>query len=42
MIAKYRAETIDIDDVEYEEADIDNDLWNDPEEDEQAQEGNIL
>lgn len=41
MIAKYRAETIDIDDVEYEEADIDEDLWKE-EEDEQPTERNIL
>lgn len=41
MIAKYRAETIDIDDVEYEEADLDEDLWKE-EEDEQPTERNIL
>lgn len=41
MIAKYRAETIDIDDVECEEADIDEDLWKE-EEDEQPTERNIL
>ncbi|MBR5640469.1 MAG: hypothetical protein IKW83_12230 [Muribaculaceae bacterium] len=41
MIAKYRAETIDIDDVEYEEADIDEDLWKE-EDDEQPTERNIL
>ena len=30
MIAKYRAETIDIEDVEYEEADLEEDvLFND-------------
>ena len=41
MIEKYRAETIDIDDVEYEEADLEEgDLWN--EDDGRAQEGNIL
>ena len=32
MIAKYRAETIDIEDVEYEEADLEEDvLFNDKE-----------
>ena len=41
MIAKYRAETIDIDDVEYEEADIDEDLWKE-DDDEQPTERNIL
>ncbi|MBO4723587.1 MAG: hypothetical protein IKT03_05725 [Muribaculaceae bacterium] len=43
MIEKYRAETIDIDDVEYEEADLEEgDLWRDDEPDGTAQEGNIL
>ena len=43
MIEKYRAETIDIDDVEYEEADLEEgDLWRDDEPDGAAQEGNIL
>ena len=33
MIAKYRAETIDIEDVEYEEADLEEEtLFNDDEE----------
>ena len=43
MIEKYRAETIDIDDVEYEEADLEEgDLWRDDGPDGAAQEGNIL
>lgn len=42
MIAKYRAETIDIDDVEYEEPDLNNELWEDENEDEPTQERNIL
>ena len=43
MIEKYRAETIDIDDVEYEEADLEEgDLWRDDEPDGASQEGNIL
>lgn len=43
MIEKYRAETIDIDDVEYEEADLEEgDLWRDDDPDGAAQEGNIL
>lgn len=43
MIAKYRQETIDIDDVEYEEADLEeSELWNDQDDEPAAEEGNIL
>ena len=43
MIAKYRQETIDIDDVEYEEADLEEgELWNDQDDEPAAEEGNIL
>ena len=41
MIAKYRAETIDIEDVEYEEADLEEDVLFNDENNEQEQ-GNIL
>ena len=41
MIAKYRAETIDIEDVEYEEADLEEDVLFNDESNEQDKE-NIL
>ena len=42
LLAKYRAETADIDDVEYEEADLEEDeLWADYEEIKDDEETNV-
>ena len=42
MLAKYRAETIDIEDVEYEEADLEEDVLFGNDENNEQEQGNIL